>query len=155
MYEYHDQYKRAHELGDVDAQTRWARQLTWEIARHAVGEEIVVYPLMEKHLGEKGRKLADHDREEHQVCSCPLPRSLIPIICDTQEVKRSLYKLESLQPGSEDHHRVLTQVMASLHHHNDDEEIKDLPLLEPIIGTEASKQAAQSFKKTKKLVPTR
>lgn len=137
MYEYHDQYKRAHELGDVDAQTRWARQLTWEIARHAVGEEIVVYPLMEKHLGEKGRKLADHDREEHQ------------------EVKRSLYKLESLQPGSEDHHCVLTQVMASLHHHNDDEEIKDLPLLEPIIGTEASKQAAQSFKKTKKLVPTR
>lgn len=68
MYEYHDQYKRAHERGDVDAQARWARQLTWEIARHAVGEEIVVYPLMEKHLGDKGRQLADHDREEHLVC---------------------------------------------------------------------------------------
>lgn len=67
MYEYHDQYKRAGERGDVDAQTRWSNQLRWEIARHAVGEEIVVYPLMEKHLGEKGKKLADHDREEHQV----------------------------------------------------------------------------------------
>ena len=46
-------------------------------------------------------------------------------------------------------------MMASLHHHNDDEEIKDLPLLEPAIGTDASKEAALSFKKTKKLVPTR
>jgi hypothetical protein len=41
--------------------------LRWEIARHAVGEEIVVYPLMEKHLGEEGLKLTNHDREEHQV----------------------------------------------------------------------------------------
>lgn len=67
MYEYHDQYKRARERGDMPAQERWVRQLTWEIARHAVGEEIVVYPLMEKHLGDQGRKLADHDRKEHQV----------------------------------------------------------------------------------------
>ena len=74
MYEYHDQYKRARERGDVDAQARWARQLTWEIARHAVGEEIVVYPLMEKHLGDKGRELADHDRREHQVGRVELAR---------------------------------------------------------------------------------
>ena len=67
MYEYHDQYKRAHERGDTEAQSRWANQLRWEIARHAVGEEIVVYPLMEKHLGAKGLQLADHDRQEHTV----------------------------------------------------------------------------------------
>ncbi|KAI0777629.1 hypothetical protein BD413DRAFT_518407 [Trametes elegans] len=137
MYEYHDQYKRARERGDVDAQARWARQLTWEIARHAVGEEIVVYPLMEKHLGDNGVELADHDRREHQ------------------SVKEQLYKLEGLQPGSEEYHRLITSVMESLHHHNDDEEIKDLPLLEPAIGEDASKEAAQSFKKTKRLVPTR
>ncbi|KAL1941682.1 hypothetical protein VTO73DRAFT_7121 [Trametes versicolor] len=137
MYEYHDQYKRAWDRSDVDAQARWARQLTWEIARHAVGEEIVVYPLMEQHLGEKGKKLADHDREEHQ------------------SVKEQLYKLESLQPGSSEYHSLITTMMESLHHHNDDEEIKDLPMLEPIIGEQASKDAALSFKKTKKLVPTR
>ncbi|KAI0338433.1 hypothetical protein BDW22DRAFT_1338004 [Trametopsis cervina] len=137
MYEYHDQYKRAYERGDVDAQARWANQLRWEIARHAVGEEIVVYPLMEKHLGEKGKKLADHDREEHQ------------------SVKEELYKLESLQPGSSEFDSLLNRMMASLHHHNDDEEIDDLPLLEPAIGEAASKEAAQSFKKTKKFVPTR
>ena len=67
MYEYYDNYLAT--KGDVDAQSRWVRQLTWEVARHAVGEEIVVYPLMEKHLGAEGRELADHDRAEHQVRS--------------------------------------------------------------------------------------
>jgi hypothetical protein len=72
MYEYFDEYKRAKNANDVDAQARWARQLTWEVARHAVGEEIVVYPLMEKHLGEKGKQLADEDRDQHQVGTPPL-----------------------------------------------------------------------------------
>jgi hypothetical protein len=69
MYEYYDEYMRAKDKSDIDAQSRWARQLTWEVARHAVGEEIVVYPLMEKHLGEKGLKLTNNDRAEHQVCA--------------------------------------------------------------------------------------
>ncbi|OBZ77849.1 hypothetical protein A0H81_02232 [Grifola frondosa] len=137
MYEYHDQYKRACEANDVPAQARWARQLTWEIARHAVGEEIVVYPLMEKHLGDKGKQLANHDRDEHL------------------NAKEQLYHLESLSPGSAEFDSVITKVMDALHHHNDDEEIKDLPLLEPAIGEEASEEAALSFKKTKKLAPTR
>lgn len=67
MYEYHDKYKEAFSRGDAGACDRWANQLRWEVARHAVGEEIVVYPLMEKHLGQKGKELADHDRHEHQV----------------------------------------------------------------------------------------
>ena len=65
MYEYYREYVRA--KGDDDAQDRWARQLTWEIARHAVGEEIIVYPLMEKHLGKKGTELTDQDRADHQA----------------------------------------------------------------------------------------
>lgn len=48
MYEYYDNYKKT---SNVDEKERWARQLIWEVARHAVGEEIVVYPLMEEHLG--------------------------------------------------------------------------------------------------------
>ena len=64
MYEYYDAYVAA---SDADTRARWSRQLIWEIARHAIGEEIVVYPLMEKHLGEQGKKLADEDRADHQV----------------------------------------------------------------------------------------
>lgn len=98
MYEYYDNYKKA--AGDADAQARWvgryinrnsvdstrykltlpyciqARQLTWEIARHAVGEEIVVYPLMEQHMGHEGIKLADQDRADHQVQKFPNEPSL-------------------------------------------------------------------------------
>lgn len=65
MYAYYEQYVQ--NAGNADAQDRWARQLIWEVARHAVGEELVVYPLMEKHLGAEGKKLADEDRAEHQV----------------------------------------------------------------------------------------
>lgn len=60
-----------------------------------------------------------------------------------------------MQAGSPEFDSSLNKMMASLHHHNDDEEIDDLPLLEPIIGETASKEAAQSFKQTKKFVPTR
>jgi len=135
MYEYHDFYKKA--AGDLDTQARWARQLTWEIARHAVGEEIIVYPLMEKHLGTEGRKLADHDREEHQ------------------QVKEMLSNLESLTPGTSEYDTIIEKMMFSLHHHNDDEEVKDLPQLEPHLGEEGSKHAAAQFSLTKKFVPTR
>jgi hemerythrin superfamily protein len=135
MYDYYDQYVRA--AGDKDAQTRWANQLSWEIARHAVGEEIVVYPLMEKHLGQKGVELADQDRRDHQF------------------VKEKLYELESVQPGSAEHGSRLKEIMEHLHTHNDSEENEDLPRLEPALGEEGSKSAAKSFTLTKKFAPTR
>ncbi|SJL07593.1 related to HHE domain protein [Armillaria ostoyae] len=135
MYEYYDHYVKA--SGNTDAQARWSRQLTWEIARHAVGEEIVVYPLMEKLLGEKGLKLADEDRDDHQ------------------RVKEMLSDLEYMEPGSQDHQTHLKQIMDHLHEHNDNEETKDLPLLEPVLGVENSKKTASTFRTTKKFVPTR
>lgn len=70
-------------------------------------------------------------------------------------MKEHLYKLEGLQAGTEEFDALLTKTMASLHHHNDDEEIDDLPALEAVIGQDAAKEAAVSFKKTKKFVPTR
>lgn len=73
----------------------------------------------------------------------------------SQKVKDELYKLEAMKPGSDEFHRLLSRMMVDLHRHNDDEEIDDLPLLEPAIGEQASRQSAQSFKTTKKFVPTR
>ncbi|PVG01603.1 hypothetical protein CPB86DRAFT_727372, partial [Serendipita vermifera] len=137
MYEYYDEYLRARNNSDVDAQARWARQLTWEVARHAVGEEIVVYPLMEKHMGAKGKELADEDRTQHQV------------------VKKLLYHLESLKADQQEYHDTMKQVMDHLKPHNDSEEVNDLPVLEPLLGAEGSKAAAASFSRTKKFVPTR
>lgn len=65
MYEYYSYYQKS--AGDADAQARWARQLTWEVARHAIGEELIVYPLMQELLGAEGKRMADEDRAQHQV----------------------------------------------------------------------------------------
>ncbi|CAA7270420.1 unnamed protein product [Cyclocybe aegerita] len=135
MYEYYDQYVK--NAGNPEAQGRWARLLTWEVARHAVGEELVVYPLMEKHLGAEGKRLADGDRADHHV------------------VKELLHKLESIQPGTQEHANVLKKVIDHLRPHNDSEENTDLPALEKAIGAEASREASASFKRTKKFAPTR
>lgn len=54
---------------DHDHQTRYGNQFVWELARHSVGEELVVYPAMEKYLGQKGKDMAESDRKEHAVVS--------------------------------------------------------------------------------------
>lgn len=51
---------------DYDSKSRWQNQLTWELARHAVGEEIVLYPAYERYLGARGKQMADKDRDSHQ-----------------------------------------------------------------------------------------
>lgn len=92
---------------------------------------------MEKFMGQKGKELADQDRDEHQF------------------VKEKLYAIESFNPGSNEYNSILDEVMVHLHKHNDSEEINDLPELEPRLGKDGSKDAAQSFSRTKMFVPTR
>lgn len=95
------------------------------------------------------------ERSTRFVLQHPLVTFTARSLTELQTVKQELYKLEGMQPGTEEFDSLLNRMMASLHHHNDDEEIDDLPLLEPAIGEDASKEAAQSFKQTKKFVPTR
>lgn len=61
--EYADYIKTA---SDDAEKVRWRNQLTWTIARHALSEELTLYPAMEKHLGEEGVKLSKTDKEQHQ-----------------------------------------------------------------------------------------
>ena len=49
--------------------TRIAKIQPGELARHSIGEELVVYPAMEKYMGDDGVAKANHDREEHQQVS--------------------------------------------------------------------------------------
>jgi hypothetical protein len=59
---------------DHDHQIRYGNQFTWELARHSVGEELVVYPAFEKYLGKEGHEMAETDRKEHHKVSrhsCP------------------------------------------------------------------------------------
>jgi hypothetical protein len=41
-------YNEVVNSGDQDYQQRYGNQFTWELARHSVGEELVIYPAFEK-----------------------------------------------------------------------------------------------------------
>jgi len=48
--ELEEYYQNIVKSTDTDTQTRYQNQFTWELARHSVAEELVVYPAMEKYL---------------------------------------------------------------------------------------------------------
>lgn len=62
-------YKEVVNSTDLDHQERYGNQFIWELARHSVGEELVVYPAMEKYLGAAGKETAEKDRKEHHEVS--------------------------------------------------------------------------------------
>lgn len=41
----------------LEDKIKWRNQFTWALARHAISEELTMYPAMEKHLGEEGLQL--------------------------------------------------------------------------------------------------
>jgi len=122
---------------DADTQTRWQNQFTWELARHSIGEELVVYPAMEKYLGQKGKDFADKDRKDHQV------------------VKEKLQVFQSLKANSSDFLPTLKSLMKDLGDHIKEEESDDLPTLEKALESDVSANLAKSFGRTKAFVPTR
>lgn len=64
-------YNEVINSADHDHKERFGNQFTWELARHSVGEELVVYPAFEKYLGSKGHDMAEHDRQEHHKVGGP------------------------------------------------------------------------------------
>mgnify|MGYP002717796055 FL=1 len=58
-------YDNIIKTSDETEQTKWQNQFTWELARHSIGEELVVYPAFEKYVP-NGVELAKKDRQEHQ-----------------------------------------------------------------------------------------
>ncbi|KAH7398028.1 hemerythrin HHE cation binding domain-containing protein [Cadophora sp. MPI-SDFR-AT-0126] len=122
---------------DNDSKTRWQNQFTWELARHSIAEELVVYPSFAKHLGAKGQAMADKDRDEHQ------------------SVKDALYKFQNLTPENPEFLPTLEALMKDLNQHIQEEENKDLPELESSLQTDESESMARSFGRTKAFVPSR
>ncbi|KAB8269746.1 hemerythrin HHE cation binding domain-containing protein [Aspergillus minisclerotigenes] len=134
--ELEDQYNRILSAKTNDEKERWQNQFTWELARHSIGEELVVYPRMEKVL-DNGKTMVDHDRHEHQI------------------VKEDLYKFQGLQPDDPEFIPTLKTLWANLAQHIKEEETQDLPALEHALSDSDSDSMARSFGRTKKFIPTR
>lgn len=62
-------YKIIVDSQDADEQERYGNQFTWELARHSVAEELIVYPAMEKYMGDAGKDHAEKDRKQHHQVS--------------------------------------------------------------------------------------
>lgn len=68
--EIEDYYNKILSSATETEKTKWQNQFTWELARHSIAEELVVYPQFEKSLPD-GLAMADKDRKEHQSVSHP------------------------------------------------------------------------------------
>ncbi|GLA21728.1 hypothetical protein AnigIFM62618_000954 [Aspergillus niger] len=115
---------------------QWQNQFTWELARHSIAEELVVYPQLEKKLAD-GRGMADKNRNEHQ------------------SVKEQLKKFQNMKPSDPKFEPTIKALMQDLSEHIKEEESQDLPKLEDALSEEESERLSKSFGKTKMFVPSR
>ncbi|EPE28356.1 hypothetical protein GLAREA_09476 [Glarea lozoyensis ATCC 20868] len=118
-------------------QLAWRNQLIWNLARHAISEELTVYPAMEKWLGVEGKALAKEDFEQHQA------------------VKEDLSKLQNMSPQTPEFWTLLETLITDLHTHIEHEKNHDMPRLESVLPPGESEKIALSFARTKKFVPTK
>ncbi|KNG89554.1 hypothetical protein ANOM_001933 [Aspergillus nomiae NRRL 13137] len=129
-------YDRITQSTDQDEQTRYQNLFTWELARHSIGEELVIYPAMEKNVA-NGKALAEKDRREHQ------------------SVKEQLKKFQNLNASDAEFIPTLKALMEDLVSHIKEEEATDLPALEESLSPEESEKLSESFGRTKMFVPSR
>lgn len=114
---------------------KWQNQFVWELARHSVAEEIVVYPAFEKYLPD-GVQMAEKDRSEHQI------------------VKEKLYEFQRMEASDPDFIPAIDSLWDTLSQHIKEEEQDDLPALEKAIEESESQSLSNSFQRTKHFVPT-
>jgi hemerythrin superfamily protein len=107
-----------------------------ELVRHAVAEEMYVYPAMRKHLPD-GEKAVEHDIEEHK------------------DLERTMKKLEAAEVGSAEFEQGLGRLEALLADHVQDEESEQFPELRRRIPREELVELAEKVETAKKLAPTR
>jgi len=129
-------YDKIMNSSDAKTQTEYQNQFVWELARHSIAEEIVVYPAMEKHVPD-GKDMAEKDRQEHRA------------------VKEKLYEFQGMKPDQPEFKPTLKSLMDDLAQHIKEEERDDLPALEKALADGDSESLANSFERTKMFVPTR
>jgi hemerythrin superfamily protein len=107
-----------------------------ELVRHAVAEEMYVYPAMRKHLPD-GDKAVEHDIEEHK------------------EIEQAMKQLEGADVSSAEFDEALRRLETLLADHVQDEETEQFPELRRRIPQEELVELAGKVETAKKLAPTR
>lgn len=122
------------DASDTNDQARYQDQFVRALAVHTISEELVVCPAFEEHV-KGGNAIAEKDRQEHL------------------EIKKRLYRFQSVAAGSEDFTHAARALMATLADHVREEERVDLIALEAGLQASESEALAEEFRRVKRLVP--
>jgi hemerythrin superfamily protein len=113
-----------------------ADALIAEVMRHAVAEEMFVYPAVEKHVPD-GTAKVEHDKQEHQ------------------EIVELMKQVEDLDPSNPVFMQSVRQLEGALRHHAEDEETEQFPQLRAHITGAMLVEMGTKVEAAKKLAPTR
>ncbi|MBM1171982.1 hemerythrin domain-containing protein [Microvirga arabica] len=107
-----------------------------EVMRHAIAEEMYVYPAIEEHMP-NGAEEVEHDKQEHQ------------------EIVQVMKQMEDVDASDPSFMELVRQLEAHLRHHVKEEESKQFPELRAHIPAEKLSDMGQKVETAKKLAPTR
>ena len=107
-----------------------------ELVRHAVAEEMYVYPVMRRYLPD-GDKAVEHDVEEHK------------------ELETTMKRLEGADIAGPEFDEALRRLEEILADHVQDEETEQFPELRRLVPAEELVELAGKVETAKKLAPTR
>jgi hemerythrin superfamily protein len=113
-----------------------ADTLIAEIMRHAVAEEMYVYPAIKDHVP-NGPEEVEHDKKEHD------------------EIVKLMKKLEKAESSDQEFTDLIRELEEQLTHHAGDEETEQFPKLRAHIPREKLVDIGEKVEKAKKLAPTR
>ena len=118
-----DQLRGATSEEDTKRRKDLADQVTIELVRHSVAEEVLVYPEVERKVSAEE---AEHAREEH---------------AEAEETLQRLEKLDADDPAFDGE---LGTLMAEIRHHIEDEEGEMFAHMRQVINPPSSRGAAMS-----------
>ena len=107
-----------------------------EVMRHAVAEEMYVYPAIEEHVPD-GKEEVEHDKQEHA------------------EIVQLMKRMEDTDASAPAFMELVRQLEAMLRHHANDEESEQFPQLRAHIPGERLVKLGEQVQTAKKLAPTR
>ncbi len=107
-----------------------------ELIRHAVAEEMYVYPAIRDHVP-GGEQEVEHDIAEHK------------------ELERTMKELERVDAADARFTELVTELRGQLHHHASDEETDQFPKLRASVPREELVRMREKVETAKKLAPTR
>lgn len=107
-----------------------------EVMRHAVAEEMFVYPEMEKHIP-NGTEDVEHDKEEHD------------------EIVQTMKQMEDVDTTEPKFMSLVRELEEQLRHHAHDEESEQFPKLRAHLSEDKLVDMGEKVQNAKKIAPTR